>query len=59
MIRRRFESRWELELQMDAARQLGSESRAGAGWILSGLVGVVRVIRRLLLRTSAEPSRRA
>jgi hypothetical protein len=59
MFRRHFESRGELELQLDAARQLRSESRAGAVWMFSRLLGVVGAIRRVLLRISADPSRRA
>ena len=53
MIRRQFESRAELERQVDAARQLRTEILAGAAWIASALAAAVGVVRRMLLRITA------
>lgn len=50
MIRRHFETRAELERQMEAARQLRAETRGGATWIVSALAAAVGALRRLLLR---------
>ena len=50
MIRRHFETRAELERQMEAARQLRAETLGGATWIVSALAAAVGAIRRLLLR---------
>jgi hypothetical protein len=50
VIRRHFETRAELERQMEAARQLRAETLGGATWIVSALAVAVGAIRRLLLR---------
>jgi hypothetical protein len=50
MTRRHFETRAELERQMEAARQLRSETLGGAAWIVSGLAAVLSMIRQMLLR---------
>jgi hypothetical protein len=51
MVRKHFETRAELERQMDAARQLRAEILGGAiaTWIVSALAGAVSVTRRTLL----------
>jgi hypothetical protein len=56
MMRRHFETRAELERQMEAARQLRAETLGGAAWIVSGLAAVLGVIRRMLLRMTARAS---
>jgi hypothetical protein len=50
MTRRHFETRAELERQMEAARQLRAETLGGAAWIVSGLAAVLSMIRQMLLR---------
>jgi hypothetical protein len=50
MTRRHFETRAELERQMDAARQLRAETLGDAAWIVSGLAAVLSMIRQMLLR---------
>jgi len=50
MTRRHFETRAELERQMEAARQLRAETLGGAAWIVSGLAAVPSMIRQMLLR---------
>ena len=57
MIRKHFQTRAELEQQMQAARQLRSETLAGAVRVLSA--GALGVIRRMLLRIAAQSPRRA
>jgi hypothetical protein len=59
MTRALFETRAELERQMDAARQLRSETLASASWICSALFLAVRVIRRIMLWINAYAPRRA
>ena len=59
MTRKHFETRAELERQMDAARQLRAETLAGADWISSALAGAVGVIRRMVLRIAAHAPRQA
>lgn len=56
MTRRHFETRAELERQMEAARQLRAETLGGAAWIVSGLAAVLSMIRRMLLRMTARAS---
>lgn len=50
MTRRHFETRAELERQLEAARQLRAETLGGAAWIVSGLAAVLSMIRQMLLR---------
>jgi len=50
MTRRHFETRAELERQMEAARQLRAETLGGAAWVVSGLAAVLSMIRQMLLR---------
>ena len=50
MTRRHFETRAELERQMEAARQLRAENLGGAAWVVSGLAAVLSMIRQMLLR---------
>lgn len=59
MARHHFETRAELERQMDAARQLRAETLGGAAWICSALAGVLGAVRRLLLRIAANTLRQA
>jgi hypothetical protein len=54
-----FETRAELERQMDVARRLCAEILAGAGWIFSARAGAVTVIRRRLFRITAAGPRQA
>ena len=55
MIRRHFRTRAELERQMDAARQLRSETLAGASRIFAAFAGAA--IRRIWLRIAAHAPR--
>lgn len=50
MTRRHFETRAELERQMEAARQLRAETLGGAAWIVSVLAAALSMIRRMLLQ---------
>jgi hypothetical protein len=59
VARKHFETRADLERQMDAARQLRAETLGGAGWIFSALAGAVEVIRRMMLRITSHGPRRA
>lgn len=59
MTRRHFETRAELERQMEAARQLRAETLGGASWIVSGLASVLDLIRRMLLRIVAREPHQA
>lgn len=59
MIRTHFETRAELERQMDQSRQLRAETLGGASWILRALAGAVAVIGRMLLRTTTHRPRSA
>lgn len=56
MTRRHFETRAELERQMEAARQLRAETLGGAAWIVSGLAAVLSMNRQMLLRMTARAS---
>jgi hypothetical protein len=58
MTRKHFETRAELERQMEAARQLRAETLGGAAWIVSGLAAVLGMIWQMLLRIiTREPHR--
>jgi len=50
VVRKHFETRAELERQMEAARQLRAETLGGATWIVSALAAALSAIRRILLR---------
>ena len=50
MTRRHFETRAELERQMEAARQLRAETLGGAAWIVSVLPAALSMSRRMLLQ---------
>ena len=56
MTRRHFETRAELEWQMEVARQLRTETLGGATWIVSALAAALGVIPRMLLRMTARAS---
>jgi len=57
--RRHFETRAELERQMEAAHQLRAETLGGATWIISALAPALGAIRGLLPRITARTSGQA
>jgi hypothetical protein len=54
-----FETRAELDRQMEAARQLRATTLAGAGWIAGALNPALRALRRLIRLASASVPRGA
>lgn len=54
-----FRTRAQLELQMEAARQLRAETLGGASWIVSGLSSALQFLRRALDLIGAGGPRKA
>ena len=54
-----FRTRAQLELQMEAARQLRAETLGGASWIVSGLSSALQFLRRAIDLIGAGGPRKA
>ena len=54
-----FRTRAQLELQMEAARQLRAETLGGASWIVSAILSAFQLLRRMIGLIGAIAPRKA